>query len=120
MKKILLFLLRWFVCSLSLWMVVTLFGDNWSGSTSEMIATFLLAGLIFSIMNAIIKPIVTLFSMPFVIATVGLFTIIINGFMLWLTIAMVPNIHMSFGWAIVSGLIISMINYLMNTLTPDS
>ncbi len=98
---------------------MTLFGNSWVGSNEQMIATYLLAGLVFSIMNAIIKPIVTLFSMPFVIATVGLFTIIINAFMLWLTIALVPNIHMGFGWAVVSSLIISMINYLMNTLTPD-
>ena len=45
----------------------------------------------------------------------GLFTLIINGFMVWLTIAISPNIHMSFGWAIVSSLILSLINYLLNS-----
>ena len=48
----------------------------------------------------------------------GLFTLVINGLMIWLTIAMLPNIHMSFGWAIVSSLILSLLNYLLNSLTP--
>lgn len=82
------------------------------------IATFLLAGLIFSAVNAVIKPIVTILSLPFMLVTMGLFTVVINGFMVWLTIAISPSVHMSFGWAIVSSLILSLINYLMNSLTP--
>lgn len=38
--------------------------------------------------------------------------------MVWLAIAISPNIHMSFGWAIVSSLILSLINYLLNSLNP--
>lgn len=83
------------------------------------IATFLLAGLIFSAVNAIIKPVVTLLSLPFVLVTMGLFTLVINGFIVWLTIALSPNIHMSFGWAIVSSLILSLINYLLNNLSSN-
>ena len=66
------------------------------------VATFLLAGLVFSAINAIVKPVVTALSLPFVLVT----------------IAMLPNIHMSFGWAIVSSLILSLLNYLLNSLTP--
>lgn len=49
----------------------------------------------------------------------GLFTLVINGFMVWVTIAISPNIHMSFGWAIISSLILSLINYLLNNLNPS-
>lgn len=110
--------MRWFLCSLGLWIAVQLFGYDTLNSVPMSIATFLLAGLIFSAVNAIIKPIVTIMSLPVVLVTMGLFTLIINGFMVWLTIALSPNIHMSFGWAIVSSLILSLINYLLNSLNP--
>lgn len=110
--------MRWFLCSLGLWIAVQLFGYDTLNSVPMSVATFLLAGLIFSAVNAVIRPIVTLLSLPFVLVTMGLFTVIINGFMVWLAIAISPNIHMSFGWAIVSSLILSLINYLLNSLNP--
>ena len=103
---------------MGLWIAVQLFGYDTLNSVPMSIATFLLAGLIFSAVNAIIKPVITIMSLPVVLVTMGLFTLIINGFMVWLTIALSPNIHMSFGWAIVSSLILSLINYLLNSLNP--
>lgn len=105
------------MCSLGLWIAVQLFGYDTLSSVPMSVATFLLAGLIFSAINAIIKPVITVLSLPFVLVTMGLFTIIINGLMVWLTIAISPNIHMSFGWAIVSSLILSLINYLLNNIS---
>lgn len=110
------FIMRWFLCSLGLWIAVQLFGYDTLSSVPMSVATFLLAGLIFSAINAIIKPVITVLSLPFVLVTMGLFTIIINGLMVWLTIAISPNIHMGFGWAIVSSLILSLINYLLNNI----
>lgn len=120
MESSISFIIRWFICSLGLWISVMMFGDSTLMTVPMTIATFLLAGLIFSTVNAIIKPIVTILSLPFVLVTMGLFTIVINGFMVWLTVAIAPSIHMSFGWAMVSSLVLSLINYLMNSLTPVS
>lgn len=118
MERTLTFTIRWFVCALGLWVAVQLFGYDTLNSIPMSVATFLLAGLVFSAINAIVKPVVTALSLPFVLVTMGLFTLVINGLMIWLTIAMLPNIHMSFGWAIVSSLILSLLNYLLNSLTP--
>lgn len=118
MERTLSFTIRWFVCALGLWVAVQLFGYDTLNSIPMSVATFLLAGLVFSAINAIVKPVVTALSLPFVLVTMGLFTLVINGLMIWLTIAMLPNIHMSFGWAIVSSLILSLLNYLLNSLTP--
>lgn len=118
MERTLSFTIRWFVCALGLWVAVQLFGYDTLNSIPISVATFLLAGLVFSAINAIVKPVVTALSLPFVLVTMGLFTLVINGLMIWLTIAMLPNIHMSFGWAIVSSLILSLLNYLLNSLTP--
>lgn len=116
MKGYILFMIRWLACSLGLWISVRLFGHEDASSLGVSIATFLLAGLIFSFVNSILKPIITILSLPFVIVTLGLFMLLINGFMVWLTIAIAPNLHMSFGWAVVSGMILGMVNYLANEI----
>jgi putative membrane protein len=116
LQKILLFLVRWALTSLGLWIVVRLFGHEADVTTGTLVATYLLAGLIFAVINAIIKPIITILSLPFVLVTLGLFMFIINGFMVWLTIAISPNLQMSFGWAIVGGIVLSLVNYLISNV----
>jgi len=80
----------------------------------QEVLTFLLAGLIFSIVNSVIRPLVVILSLPFVLVTMGLFMLLINGFMVWLAILLAPNIKMDFGWAIISSLVISLINYIVS------
>ncbi|MGE5310032.1 MAG: phage holin family protein [Sphaerimonospora mesophila] len=116
MKSYGLFAVRWAMCSLGLWIAVRLFGQEDFQSVAISVATFLFAGLIFSFVNSILKPIITILSLPFVIVTLGLFMLVVNGFMVWLTIAIAPNLQMSFGWAIVSGIVLSLVNYLVSEI----
>ena len=116
MTKILLFVMRWALTSLGLWIVVRLFGTEADVSAGTLVATYLLAGLIFAIINAIIKPIITILSLPFVLVTLGLFMLIINGFMVWLAIVISPNLEMNFGWSIVGGIVLSLVNYLISNV----
>jgi putative membrane protein len=113
-KKFFAFIIRWLLCSLGLWISVRLFGEVKVDHTSTLVATFLLAGLIFSLVNAFLKPVLTILSLPLVVVTLGLFMLIINGFLVWLTIVIAPNLEMTFGWAIVSGIIMSLINYIIS------
>ncbi|MCL1876985.1 phage holin family protein [Candidatus Saccharibacteria bacterium] len=108
------FLIRWVTCSIGLWIAVRLFGGEYSMSWWQEVLTFLLAGLIFSIVNSVIRPLVVILSLPFVLVTMGLFMLLINGFMVWLAILLAPNIKMDFGWAIISSLVISLINYIVS------
>jgi len=110
------FLIRWLTCSLGLWIAVQLFGSKTTDDLATIIATFLLAGLIFSAVNSILKPLVTILSLPFMLLSLGLFMLVVNGFMVWITVAIAPNIQMGFGWAIVSSLVISLINYLASSI----
>lgn len=119
MQRYILFAIRWLSCSAGLYISVELFGHNSLHDLLGNIGIFLIAGLIFSIINAVVKPVVTVMSLPFMLATMGLFTIVINGFMVWLTIVLLPPIKMSFLWAMVSSLIVSLLNYLINSLTPN-
>ena len=54
-------------------------------STPEQIGTLLVVAIIFGIVNAIVKPIVIILTLPFTIVTLGLFIFVINGLMLLLT-----------------------------------
>jgi putative membrane protein len=111
-----MFVARWFLTSLGLWISVRLFGHENVDNLTLSILTFLLAGLIFSVVNAVLKPMITILSLPFVLVTLGLFMFVINGFMVWLTIALAPNLTMGFGWAIISSIVLSLINYIVSNL----
>ncbi len=76
------------------------------------IGTYLLLGLIFGIVNALVKPLVTLLTCPLVILTLGLFIFVINGFMLLLTSSLSGGrLYVeSLLWAIVGGIIMGVVN----------
>ena len=78
--------------------------------------TFVLTGLIFSVINSILKPIIIILSLPAILLTLGLFTLIINGFMVYLAIVLAPNVSITFGDAIIAGIILSLVNYIVSSV----
>lgn len=72
-----------------------------------------LAAVILSLLNAVVKPIISLFSFPLTLLTFGLFYFVINGLMIWLTSYFVAGLSVSsFGQAIIVALILSVVNSL--------
>lgn len=109
------FLLRWFVCSLGLWIAAGLL----SGSISydNRASVIVIGGLILALVNLIIKPIVIIFALPALLLTLGLFMIIINGLMVYLAAVFYDPLHVSNFWAAVfAGLVIGLVNYLVTTI----
>jgi putative membrane protein len=88
---------------------------------SNDLAAFVLIGLVFGIINTLLKPIITLLTCSLVILTLGLFILVINGLMLWLTATLLPQLFQidSFGWAILGGIIVSIINMLLEAFIGD-
>lgn len=112
-----IFLFRWLLNSLGLWIAVRLLGSFGMQQTGEeTIATFLLAGLVFSLVNTVLKPIVIILSLPAILLTLGLFILVVNGLMVWLSISLVPGIDMNFTSAIFAGIIMSLVNYIVTGL----
>ncbi|MEJ6400256.1 phage holin family protein [Nicoliella lavandulae] len=77
------------------------------------ITTALFAALILSILNALVRPFITILSLPINIITLGLFSIVINGFMLELTSLLVGKesfYFSSFGTAMLVAIILSLCN----------
>lgn len=77
--------------------------------------TALVAAVVFGILNVLVKPILVILSFPITVMTLGLFYLIINGLMLWLTAALVSGFGFSsFGLALLVALIVSALNAYFN------
>ncbi|HTE57690.1 MAG TPA: phage holin family protein [Verrucomicrobiae bacterium] len=112
------FFIRWFVCGLGLWIAAGLLGERIN--YDSRIGVIILAGLILALVNAIIKPIVVILSLPAILFSLGLFMIVINGFMVYLVGWLYPQLEIaSFGTAMVAGLVIGLVNYLVSTILEE-
>lgn len=77
----------------------------------------LIAGAVLGIINALVKPIVELISLPVIFLTLGLFHVVINIAMLFLATKFIPQLSIEGLWAAVWGVvIISIMNHLVSHL----
>ncbi len=109
------FLVRWFVCSLGLWIAAGFLGGrlNYGGSFEVIV----IAGIVLAILNILIKPFLILVSLPAILLTLGLFMIVINGLTVFLTSKLYPSLQLSSFWAaIVAGIVIGLVNYLVTLI----
>ena len=109
------FFVRWALNSLGLWVAIRLFGNGIdSGAFIPGYETYILAGLIFSVVNSLLRPILIIISLPAIVLSFGLFTLVVNGVLVYTTIALVPNFNITFGYAILAGIILSLVNYIVS------
>ncbi|MGI8878787.1 MAG: phage holin family protein [Candidatus Limnocylindria bacterium] len=83
--------------------------------------SLVLTGLVLGLVNAIVKPILVLLSLPITVMTLGLFLLVINGLMLWLVSSIdVLGFHVNgILWAIVGSIVISLVSFLLSKVLPD-
>ena len=116
-RQFAVFILRWALSAFGLWVAVRLlapFGATYDETMG--FSMFLLAGLVFSIVNSLLKPIVLILSLPAILLTLGLFTLVVNGLMVYISLLIVPGFKMSFMASILAGIILSLINYIISGL----
>jgi putative membrane protein len=78
----------------------------------------LVGALVLGLVNAIVRPIMILLTLPLTILTLGLFLFVINALMLWLVAAFVPGIKIrGFGPALIGSLLLTLLNILIGWLT---
>ncbi|MCA9347843.1 phage holin family protein [Candidatus Saccharibacteria bacterium] len=112
------FMIRWIVCGLGLWIAAGLLGG--SISYNERIPVIVVAGLVLAIVNTLIKPIVVLLSLPAILFSLGLFMIVVNGLMVMLASALYSQLEVnSFSAAMLAGVIIGIVNYLVTTIIEE-
>ena len=113
------FLLRWLINAAALWVAIQLVdGIEHRGSWWSL----LFVALVFGLLNASIRPLLKLLSLPIIILTLGLFIFVINALMLlltgWVSGLLAPGFHVDGFWdAFLGGLIVSIVSLLLSIFT---
>jgi putative membrane protein len=88
------FLLRALISALGLWLA-----SEWvSGVYFDSVGTLILAGLLLGVVNAIVRPIVFILTLPLTILTLGLFLLVLNAGMVALVAWLLPGFHITGGF----------------------
>ncbi len=96
-------------------------GTTW---TSKVV-TIVLVALLFGLVNAVIKPVAKLLSFPAIVLTLGLFTFIVNAFMLQITEWLSDALGLSFTiqhffWdAVFAAVIITLVSWMLSVILPE-
>jgi len=107
---------RWFVLTIAVW-VATLMVPHVS---YDHFSDLLIAALVLGVLNALVRPLLQLISLPFIILSLGLFLLVINALLLGLTSTLVPGFHVDGTWAAVGGSVVISIVSLFLGYPRDS
>ena len=107
-------LINWIISALAV--VITSYFLK--GVHLDSFVTALLVALVLGIVNAIIKPVLFVLTLPITIITLGLFTLVINALMILLTDALVAGFSVdNFWWALLFSLVLSIVNAVLHSFT---
>jgi len=97
---------------------IGLFAAAWVFSSvdyGDRLAVLLIASLIFGLVNALIRPIIIILSLPAIVLTLGLFTLVVNALMLFITSRIYPAFQIkSWGAAAGAVVIVWLVNYFFD------
>ncbi len=118
------FILRWAINAIALYLVVLLLPGR-IDLTSGLVSIIWLA-LIFGLINALVRPLINVLTCPLIILTLGLFTLVINTFLFWLTSIIGQSFNLGLVirepvlWnAFLGGLIISAVSFVLTMILKD-
>lgn len=112
------FLVRWLVCSLGLWIAAGFLSAHITYNDNFWV--IVMAGFILAIINAILRPIIVIFSLPAILLTLGLFMVVINGLMVFLVSKLYSPLEVDNFWAaMLAGMIIGLVNYLVTAILEN-
>ena len=123
------FLIRTAVNAVALWVAAWLIdGIVLAEDGAKFASTFttvVLVALIFGVVNAVVKPIATVLAFPAIVLTLGLFTFVVNAFLLQLTEWIADHLGLSFvitefWWdAVLGALVITIVSMVLNWVLPE-
>ena len=103
-------LFRWFILTIAVWAATELV----SGVKYDTPQDLLIAALVLGVLNAFVKPLLRLLSLPFIILTFGFFLLVINAMLLWMTSKMVHGFHVAGFWpALKASLVVSLVSFFL-------
>lgn len=109
-KQILKLFARWLANGLGLWLTSVLGIVTINGGTKS----FVIAGLILAVLNAVVKPILIIFTLPIIALSLGFFLIVINAIVLYILSLFYGNIVLEgFLLTMLAGIVIGLVNYIV-------
>ena len=119
-------LIRVVVNAVALWVATLIVGgiDVTAETTGGKILTLLAVGALFGLVNAILKPIALLLSLPLIILTLGLFALVVNALLFWLLSAISDGLDLPFAvdgfWpAFWGAIVVSLVSWLLSIVVKD-
>ncbi len=116
------FLIRFIVSFFALGFTATIVrGIDIEGATSfNRAVTLGAAALVLGILNAIVRPILILLTLPITILTLGLFLLVLNGLLIWLTSRVVEGFYVAnFLSAVYGAILMTVISFVLNRFVKD-
>jgi putative membrane protein len=111
------FLVRWLLNAIPLWLATYLFADF----KFDSLVSLLIAALLFGLVNAVIRPLIILLTLPLTILTLGLFILVINALMLLGVSWIVPGFTLGSFWtAFWAAIFIAIVSFITNRLIGRS
>ncbi len=111
------FLAHWGVTSLSLWVASLMFHGISFSSKKSLLISALLLGLV----NAVVKPVIIILTIPLTLITFGFFLLVINALMMMLVSALVPGFRVSGFWtAFFASIVVTIVSLFIGTMVFQS
>lgn len=110
------FLIQWLVVALALWVTAYIL----PGVNVDSTQSLAIAAVVLGLVNALIRPILTILTLPITIVTLGLFYLVVNGLTFLLASKLVSGFHVAgFWWAVLGALLVSIISSFVGGFAGD-
>lgn len=110
------FAIRWLVSSLGLWIASSLLGPD-RLSVGSGWGTVIGAGFFLALVNMALKPLLIILSFPAIILSLGLFMLILNGVLILIAHWLYSPLYVkNFGVAVLAGIIVGFVNFLVSQI----
>ncbi len=110
------FLTRWLITTIAVAIAAQL-----TGMTYESLGSLAVVALLLGIVNALVRPVLLLLSLPFIILSLGFFILVVNALLMWLVGNLVPGFHVGgFSHAFFGALIVSIVNWSLSAFFQTS
>ena len=110
------FLVHWLVVGVALWVTTQVVG----GVHISSVQTLVFAALVLGLVNALVRPVITILTLPLTIITLGLFYLVVNGLAFGLAAALVRGFEVDgFGSAVLGALVVSIVSWVIGLVTNE-
>ena len=111
------FLLRVIVNALAIMLAASIV----PGIAVDGLVSALAAAVLLGLINAFVRPVLLILTLPITLLTLGLFLFVLNGFCFWLVAWLVKGFHVAgFGSALLGSVVVSVVSWIVTALISDS